>query len=239
MLLIVYNNALQQYAIYDNHKKVIVANYGIDPQVSISMFGLTGPVREISAKDRTDFDDVLIYNEDTFEISNKNYGIFDDDVQESSVFDKVVDTIKFNTPTKDKLRKLIGADDVESIGDAEPIKDNSPAAVIYNPIIDTDVYVEGCRGVMSSVTGGKGKVKMVYLSGRDVTVDIEEDDDRDHDDDDDDDNDYSTSSETTPQVFMEFHEIPGQYFSYTHVKDIQDALEKQYGETRVAKTSNF
>lgn len=235
MVTIVYNNVQQKFAVYKDGKKVLVVNYGVEPKAALSMFGISGPVQEFEKNTDADFSDTL----DTNDLNSTQ------PVDNEEALKNAIAAVSFGpNKTREKMRSKLGANDLgpDAIKNAEELnEDNSPDAQIFSPLVGTDVYVEDARGTLTSIKGGKGKVKMAYLTGQNIPVagigaGYENEEEEEEDDEDRGPNDQGLD---TPEVLIEFEQLPGRYFNYTMVMDMQDELAKKFGDTEVSVVSNF
>lgn len=136
-------------------------------------------------------------------------------VEESSDidFDAINGTINFNAPNLGAYRKMLSDEPTEEINETgnESVEEENrtytpdfqPVGNVECPQLGDLIYVDGLDGFLAKIRGGVGTVGMVY--------------------------DNTKTENCVQNILIELEEIPGHYFNWNELADIQTDLKEKYG----------
>jgi len=236
MITILYNAEKQKYAVYDeNGKKILISNYGINPNDAIKAFGITSNTF-VETEILGEFPETPWGPKNIHELSSVTITETKKEAQPINL-DEIIDSVSFDTPGKDKLAYVLQRIGIDKVDD-----DLEEHAVIDWPGIGKKLFVDENTGILRSNSGGIATVKMAYLTGNEISVghsaeeflsenpshDIDEDH-LEHEEESDEEEMYTGGSyEKEDNILVEFEELPGQYFSYPILKRKQDVLKNKF-----------
>lgn len=193
------------YAIYVDGKKIIQCDSPISTfNTVIKSLNLDGKV-EVHLAD-------VLPNELGDEAYEKE---LKEAVQESSDidFDAINGTINFNAPNLGAYRKMLSDEPTEEIienGNESVEEENPTYTPDFQPVGNVEcpqlgdlIYVDGLDGFLAKIRGGVGTVGMVY--------------------------DNTKAENCEQNILIELEEIPGHYFNWNELADIQTDLKEKYG----------
>lgn len=134
-------------------------------------------------------------------------------IEESSDidFDAINGTINFNAPKLGAYRKMLSDEPTQEIVETDIVQEETPSYTPdFQPIGNVEcpqlgdlVYVDGLDGFLAKIRGGVGTVGMVY--------------------------DNTKAENCEQNILIELEEIPGHYFNWNELADVQTDLKEKYG----------
>lgn len=189
------------YAIYVNGKKVIQCDSPMTTFNSIvKSMNLPTPIEVYSMTHFPEY----IENENA---PSESKEVSSDDID----FDTVNSKINFTAPKLGAYRAVVN-DETPNVEEEYVESDESeetetasfePVGNVEMPSLGDLIYVEGMDGMLAKIRGGVGTVGMVY------------------------DNEKAENCEQN--ILIELEEIPGHYFNWNQLADVQDELKAKYG----------